>query len=61
MQTDWTLLFEKHEQMVWFVVRYSHGAVHPFEVKRWSLSELRSAAKHLGFWLTTENKNSKAT
>jgi hypothetical protein len=47
--------------MVWFIVRYSNGAVHPDEVMCWPLSKLRSAHKHLGFWLTTENKNSKGS
>lgn len=61
VQTDWAQLFEQHEKTVWFVVRYSNGAVHPFEVERWPLSRLRRASKHLSFWISTENKNSKAT
>lgn len=43
------------------MVRYSNGAVSPFEVERWGLSRLRKATKHLGYWLDAENKNSKAT
>lgn len=61
VQTDWLRLFEQHAQMVWFVVRYSNGAVHPFEVMKWPLSQLRKAQKHISFWMKTENKNSKAT
>jgi hypothetical protein len=60
VQTDWALIFSNHMKMVWFVVRYSCGAVHPGEVERWSLPRLREAHNHLNFWLKTENKNSKA-
>lgn len=61
VQTDWGYLFEQHEKNVWFVVRYSNGALHPSEVERWPLSRLRKVVKHLGFWLDTENKNSKSS
>lgn len=47
----------KREEYVWFVVRYSNGAVHPRDVARWPISELLAAVKHLGHWLDVENAN----
>lgn len=49
----------EHQDHIWFVVRYSNGAVHPDEVSHWPLSKLAGAVMGLGKWLDNENKNSR--
>jgi hypothetical protein len=50
-----------NDQNVWFIVRYSNGAVGPDEVSSWPLSKFYAAVKHLGFWLDRESTNASAT
>jgi len=47
------------QQNIWFIVRYSNGAVHPDEVQHWPRSKFLAALHHISFWLDQENKNSK--
>jgi hypothetical protein len=51
----------ERQQHVWFIVRYSNGAVGPDEVSSWPISKMMAGVKHLGYWLDRENANSKTT
>ncbi len=59
-QHDFISRAAEREQNLWFIVRYSNGAVTPDEVAGWPLSKMMAGVKHLGFWLDRENANAAA-
>lgn len=55
---EWFSRFEIHQNMIWFVIRYSNGAYQEHELEIWSCKRLTAAARRLKYWFDMETKNS---
>jgi hypothetical protein len=58
-QIDWFSRYENNRRNLWFIVRYSNGAVHPDEVDHWTIKRIHTEIEFIKYWLIRENKNAE--